>query len=176
MTRERMVRKATKADIPRIAEIIIFGKRVAYRPIFQDDRASFNEFLVVPLAEEYQRDISLLENMFVYDDGIIKGVVNANPVTADEAEISEFYVEPFFKGQGIGRALLEEVIAQAKLEGRKRISLWVLEENKSARKFYEANGFVHTGKTDIVGDTGKVDLCYEQYFEKYEKYENDIER
>ena len=110
MTRENMVRKATKADIPRIAEIIIFGKRVAYRPIFQDDVASFNEFLVVPLAEEYQTDLSLLENMFVYDDGIIKGVVNANPVTEDEVEISEFYAEPFFKGQGIGRALLEEVI------------------------------------------------------------------
>ncbi len=155
-----MVRKATKEDIPRIAEIIIFGKRVAYRPIFQNDVASFNEFLVVPLAEEYQRDTTLLENMLVYDDGIIKGVINANPTAGNEVEISEFYVEPFFKGQGIGRVLVEAVIAQAKQEGRKRIFLWVLEENGSARKFYEANGFVPTGETDIVGDTGKIDLCY----------------
>ncbi|MBR5800740.1 MAG: GNAT family N-acetyltransferase, partial [Lachnospiraceae bacterium] len=109
-----MVRKATKEDIPRIAEIIIFGKRVAYRPIFQDDVASFNEFLVVPLAEEYQRDITLLDNMLVYDDRIVKGVINANPTAENEVEISEFYVEPFFKGQGIGRALIEEVIARTK--------------------------------------------------------------
>lgn len=156
-----MVRKATKEDIPRIAEIIIFGKRVAYRPIFQDDVASFNEFLVVPLAEEYQRDITLLDNMLVYDDRIVKGVINANPTAENEVEISEFYVEPFFKGQGIGRALIEEVIARTKQEGRKRIFLWVLEENEQARRFYEANGFTPTGETDVVGDTGKIDLCYE---------------
>ena len=33
-----MIRQADKQDIPRIAEIIVFGKRVAYRPIFANDR------------------------------------------------------------------------------------------------------------------------------------------
>ena len=32
-----MIRKANKQDIPRIAEIIVFGKRTAYRTIFQND-------------------------------------------------------------------------------------------------------------------------------------------
>ena len=30
-----MIRQANKQDISRIAEIIVFGKRVAYRPIFE---------------------------------------------------------------------------------------------------------------------------------------------
>ena len=30
-----MIRAAQQKDIPRIAEIIVFGKRVAYRDIFQ---------------------------------------------------------------------------------------------------------------------------------------------
>ena len=44
-----MIRKATMQDVPRIAEIIVFGKRVAYRPIFNNDIVSFNELQVVNL-------------------------------------------------------------------------------------------------------------------------------
>ena len=155
-----MVRKATKQDITRIAEIIIFGKRVAYRSIFQNDEVSFNEMQVVPLWEEYNNHPEQIENMLVFDDGIVKGVINYKLV-GEEAEICEFYVEPFFKGQGIGRRLLEHVVTEARGSGKSRIFLWVLEENGLARRFYEANGFHANGKTCLVEGTDKVDLCYE---------------
>ncbi|MBR3823912.1 MAG: GNAT family N-acetyltransferase [Lachnospiraceae bacterium] len=155
-----MVRKATKKDISRIAEIIVFGKRVAYRTIFQNDEVSFNEIQVIPLWEEYKDNLEKMEHMLVFDDGIVKGVINCNPV-GDEVEICEFYVEPFFKGQGIGRELIQNVIAEAKTTQKKRIFLWVLEENGSARRFYEANGFRASGETCLVEGTDKVDMCYE---------------
>lgn len=155
-----MVRKATKKDISRIAEIIVFGKRVAYRTIFQNDEVSFNEMQVVPLWEEYNNHPEQIENMLVFDDGIVKGVINYKLV-GEEAEICEFYVEPFFKGQGIGRELIQNVIAEAKTTQKKRIFLWVLEENGAARRFYEANGFRASGETCLVEGTDKVDLCYE---------------
>ena len=47
-----MIRKATMQDVPRIAEIIVFGKRVAYRPIFNNDVVSFNELQVIKVIEE----------------------------------------------------------------------------------------------------------------------------
>ena len=155
-----MVRKATKKDISRIAEIIVFGKRVAYRTIFQNDEVSFNEIQVIPLWEEYKENPEMLEHMLVFDDGIVKGVINCKPV-GDEVEICEFYVEPFFKGQGIGRKLLEHVIAESKESGKSRIFLWVLEENGSARRFYEANGFRASGEICLVEGTDKVDMGYE---------------
>jgi putative acetyltransferase len=155
-----MVRKATKKDISRIAEIIIFGKRVAYRSIFQNDVVSFNEIQVIDIIEEYRNSPSRIDNMLVYDDGIVKGVINCKPV-GDEVEICEFYVEPFFKGQGIGRKLLEHVIAESKESGKSRIFLWVLAENVSARRFYEANGFHASGESCLVEVTDKVDMCYE---------------
>jgi len=155
-----MVRKATKKDISRIAEIIVFGKRVAYRTIFQNDEVSFNEIQVIPLWEEYKDNLEKMEHMLVFDDGIVKGVINCNPA-GDEVEICEFYVEPFFKGQGIGRELIQNVIAEAKTTQKKRIFLWVLEENGSARRFYEANGFRASGETCLVEGTDKVDMCYE---------------
>ncbi len=155
-----MVRKATKKDSSRIAEIIVFGKRVAYRTIFQNDEVSFNEIQVIPLWEEYKDNLEKMEHMLVFDDGIVKGVINCKPV-GDQLEICEFYVEPFFKGQGIGRKLLEHVIAESKNTGKSRIFLWVLEENEFARRFYEANGFRASGKTCLVEGTDKVDMCYE---------------
>lgn len=43
MGKALMIRQADKQDISRIAEIIVFGKRVAYRSIFENDYVSFNE-------------------------------------------------------------------------------------------------------------------------------------
>ena len=90
-----MIRRADKQDIPRIAEIIVFGKRVAYRPIFANDYVSFNELQVVDLYEKYKCDPDILEGMFLYDDGIVKGVINGLPKDDKIIEITDFYVEPF---------------------------------------------------------------------------------
>lgn len=155
-----MVRKATLQDISRVAEIIVFGKRVAYRPIFQNDYVSFHELQILNIIEDYRENPSRLENMLVYDDGIVKGVVNRAYIE-DEVELCDFYVEPFFKGQGIGRELIGYVITEAKKATKRRIFLWVIEDNMSARKFYEANGFVANGEICIIEGTDKTDMCYE---------------
>ena len=42
MERE-MIRKAEKKDISRIAEILVFDKRIKYRPIFKDDAYCFGK-------------------------------------------------------------------------------------------------------------------------------------
>lgn len=155
-----MLRKATMQDVSRIAEIIVFGKRVAYRPIFNNDVVSFNELQVIYLVEEYKKNPTLVDNMLVYDDGIIKGVINR--IFKDDAvEICEFYVEPFFKGNGIGKELIQQVILEARTSKKNRIFLWVIEDNLSARKFYENNGFIASGETCLIEGTTKTDMCYE---------------
>ncbi len=159
------IRRADKQDIPRIAEIIIFGKRVAYRSIFQNDYVSFNEMRVVDLYEEYNRHPETLAGMYLYDDGIVKGVINGRFVDEKTMEISELYVEPFFVGQGIGTRLIEQVIRQAEKKGVQKIILWVIKDNVKARKFYEANGFVDSGETCIIEGTTKEDCCYQYVFE-----------
>lgn len=155
-----MLRKATIQDISRIAEIIVFGKRVAYRHIFNNDFVSFNELQVINLIDEYRNNPTLVNNMLVYDDGIIKGVINRIFID-DAVEICEFYVEPFLKGNGIGKELIQQVIFEARTSKKNKIFLWVIEENLSARKFYENNGFVASGKTCLIEGTTKTDMCYE---------------
>ena len=155
-----MIRKAQMQDLSRIAEIIVFGKRVAYRSIFQDDNGSFNELQVLKLADTYRSNQTLLADMLVYDDGIVKGVLNRKVLRKD-VEICELYVEPFFKGMGIGSKLFEYAINEAKDVGKKKLFLWVIEENLSARKFYEAHGFRAIGETCVIEGTDKLDMRYE---------------
>lgn len=160
-----MIRQANKQDIPRIAEIIVFGKRVAYRSIFQNDCGSFNELQVVQLYEEYKNNPDRLQGMLLYDDGIVKGVINERPIGDKTVEITDFYVEPFFVGQGIGTLLIEYLIQQVRQKGGHKIVLWVIKDNRSARRFYEARGFVNSGKTCIIEGTTKEDCFYEYVLE-----------
>ena len=126
-----MIRKATIEDISRIAEILVFVKRMNYRSIFQNDAVSFGEIQVIPVAEQYSKP-EILENIRVYEaEGIIKGLIRIVG-----KEVVELYVEHFFQGQGIGSELIEF----AKKEHDVR-SLWVLEKNTNAIRFYEAHGF-----------------------------------
>ena len=46
-----MIRKAEKEDISRIAEILVFVKRIKYRPIFQNDDYSFGELQVIRVSQ-----------------------------------------------------------------------------------------------------------------------------
>ena len=130
-----MIRKATLEDISRIAEILVFVKRMNYRVIFRNDAVSFGELQVIPVAEKYSSP-EILNDIWVYEaEGIVKGLIRIV-----DKEIVELYVEHFFQGQGIGAELIEF----AKREHDVR-SLWVLEKNTSAIRFYEAHGFHVTG-------------------------------
>ncbi|MCI8524692.1 MAG: GNAT family N-acetyltransferase [Oscillospiraceae bacterium] len=71
------IRKAAAADASRLAEILIFTKRTHYRRIFRDDRVSFGEMQVYPLALDYLKHPEKLETVWVYDDGIVKGLLHA---------------------------------------------------------------------------------------------------
>lgn len=154
-----MIRKAEEKDIPRIAEIIVFGKRTAYRKIFNNDIVSFNHLQVVDLANTYYENNKLMETMLVYDDGIVKGVINRR-YNRECVEILDFYVEPFFWGCGIGTRLLRRLLQEAKQSGSQSIGLWVIAENIKARKLYEKNGFFMTGETNIIEGTDKLEIYY----------------
>ncbi len=133
-----MLRKAENKDIPRIAEIIIFTKRVTYRPIFQNDNVSFNEMQVVKEIERLQQP-NELDNVYVYDDGIVKATIKAE-ITPEKANVSDFLVDTFFQGEGIGTKILTEIMNKTQ-----KVSLYVLDKNEKAIKFYDKLGFKYTG-------------------------------
>ena len=137
------IRKAALQDVSRIAEISVFTKRMNYRPIFQNDKVSFGEIQVLPLAQEYMADPEKLENIWVYDDEFVKGFIH---VKGDRIE--ELYVDSFFQSQGIGAVLIDYAIQE--FDAR---YLFVLEKNERAIRFYKRHGFSLTDERELEEGT-----------------------
>lgn len=148
-----MLRKAGNMDISRIAEILIFTKRTTYRPIFKNDNVSFNEMQVLKEIEKLSQP-SALDNIYVYDDGIVKATVKIEDV-GEKTKVSEFFVDPFFQGEGIGTKILNNVI-----EKSKEVFLYVLDKNERAIRFYVKMGFKYTGEKEEFLNSGFYMLKY----------------
>ena len=84
------------------------------------------------------------------DDGSVVGFVSAGPTDDDDApprsgELSALYLEQRAVGRGVGRGLLERAVEAMRSAGFDRGSLWVLDSNVRARRFYERAGWVWDG-------------------------------
>lgn len=122
------IRKATMNDVSRIVEIVVFNYRLNFYPIFKDDDFYFNEIQVINLIDSYKEYI---ENMWVYDDGVVKGVIQI-----ENQELRKIYVEPAIQGKSIGSVLLNYAINECNVK-----YLWALEKNIRAISFYKKHGF-----------------------------------
>lgn len=96
-----MIRQAERKDASRLAEILIFAKRTAYRHIFNNDNVSFNDMQVLELALDFRDKESELDDLYVYDDGIVKGLIKwgnfGNKNIENSIEIFQLYIDTFFK-------------------------------------------------------------------------------
>lgn len=63
-----------------------------------------------------------------------------------DSEIDRIYVHPDFMGKGVGRALMSHALERLRGLGCDNVCLWVLEDNRVAREFYQAMGFSTDGK------------------------------
>jgi len=125
------IRQATPADIARVAEIEIFNYRLNFYPIFQNDWFYFDEKQVPKEMKRYETEEGLLQNTYVYDDGVVKGFIQL-----DGTKVAKLFVEPVLQGNGIGAKLLEFAVTEKQAN-----HLWALEKNVKAIRFYERHGF-----------------------------------
>jgi GntR family transcriptional regulator len=86
-------------------------------------------------------------------DGRIRGFVYAGPTTdVDDdpsvtAQVFSIHVEPEFAGRGVGRGLMARAVASLHAAGYTVATLWVVAENRRARRFYERLGWRVDGAT-----------------------------
>lgn len=59
-------------------------------------------------------------------------------VAGDDCYLEDLFVDPTFRGQGIGRALIEDLIALARARGWKRLYWNTDEGNAPARRLYDS--------------------------------------
>lgn len=102
-------------------------------------------------------------------DHAILGFAAVGPSRDDDAtgatgELYAIYADPDAWGRGIGRRLMATAVNELATAGFAEATLWVLESNQRARRFYETGGWKTDGsrRTEELRD-GQVEAVEVRY-------------
>ena len=136
------IRPARPEDVEIVFTIQRAASTTAFAHIFPPDRYSFPDDAV---HEEWRATLATDEVHVAVQDGAAVGVV-----TIGGEYLGRLYVLPGHQGSGVGSALHDLALERLRAHGRASAKLWCLEENRSARAFYERRGWRLTGETRVV--------------------------
>jgi GNAT superfamily N-acetyltransferase len=113
-------------------------------------------------AEEWQAAVTARARFVAETDGRVVGMAAGGESLSDSgsAALTSMWVDPGSRGRGTGGSLVRTVLEWARGAGFGKVLLWVTEDNPSAERLYERNGFTRTGESQPVRD-GETRLEYE---------------
>ena len=98
-------------------------------------------------------------------DGAAAGAIFVVRENDKMARLRLLHVEPFARGRGLGRMLVDTVIAFARDQGYELLKLWTNDVLVSARRIYQGAGFAltqeekhHSFGKDLMGQTWELKL------------------
>jgi len=161
------IRPAEPADAEEVERLRVAGWQAAYRGILPDDY--LNRMRVdgerrrrhmVEQATAAHRSV-LVESVAVQAGAIVGWVAGGRCRDADrpgpgQGEVYAIYVLPEWWGRGAGRLLMAHAVRTLAEAGQLDITLWVLEGNQQARRFYAAAGFRPDGARQLLDLGGLV--------------------
>ena len=160
------LRRATVADAETVGRIHVESWNVAYRGIMPDDVIARTD-LAYRTALWKERIADAAWPVFLLEvDGTAVAFCQMIPTKdADDdparvGHITSLHVLPQLRGHGYGRALLDRVLDEFRRRGFMAVTLWVLEENRSARQFYEKCGFRPDGARQCYPNTIVPEVRY----------------
>ncbi|HSG32965.1 MAG TPA: GNAT family N-acetyltransferase [Sphingomonadaceae bacterium] len=118
--------------------LCIWQEFIAHSPVNLDYQGNDAEFANLPGIYAAPKGCVLLADR----NGEIEGCIALREVSADICEMKRLYVRPHARGRNLGRLLAEQLIAEARKFGYAEMRLDVQEKSVSARRLYDALGFV----------------------------------
>ena len=93
-------------------------------------------------------------------NGVAIGCVALRPLPGGIGEVKRMYVDRAWRGRGVGRALLETLIAHARTLGYHHLRLGTIAEMTAARSLYQSLGFapIERYREDEIVDTEFYEL------------------
>jgi GNAT superfamily N-acetyltransferase len=130
---------AAAADIPQLVDLlgILFTQEAELTPDPEKQRRALEIILAAPARARIfvARDADVIVAM---------AALHFTTSTAEGGKVAWFedcIVRPEHRRQGVGKALLEHVIAQARAEGALRVMLLTDGDNARAQALYRMSGF-----------------------------------
>ena len=162
------VRPARERDLRSVAEVHTEAWKVAYRGVVPDEvldgltvdgrleglrqYLGSSDDLILLVAESEDRIVGFALVAPSRDDDAVQGA----------GEIQSIYVAPDLWRQGVGQALLGASIRTLAGEAFRTATLWVLDTNVRARRFYEDCGWTLDGAVKVE-DRGSYSLREVRY-------------
>jgi GNAT superfamily N-acetyltransferase len=154
------IREALPEDARALAEIHVRSWQAAYRGKLTDE---YLDGLSPEEREERWREVlakppPAWRTWVAEDRGAVIGFATtgrSEDADADRhtGEVFAIYLDPEAVGTGIGRGLFAHAVEDLRERGFRTATLWVLETNADARRFYEVAGW----KTDGARTTQRID-------------------
>jgi GNAT superfamily N-acetyltransferase len=132
------VRRATVADVPRVAPLFDQYRQFYGKP---SDLALSAQFL----TERLSRDESVVM-LAEAEDGHLRGFVQLFPSFSSVRAapiyiLNDLFVAPHARGGGVGAALVREAVDVARRAGAVKIKVSTAIANAPARRLYEGQGW-----------------------------------
>jgi ribosomal protein S18 acetylase RimI-like enzyme len=150
----RPIREATPKDAEAIASIHVRAWQWAYRGQLSDDY--LDGLRVEDRLVQHRRSLEGQRpdwrTWVVEEEGSVVGFAVTGPsedadADAKTGEVYAIYLDPPRVGTGIGRVLFDHAVDELRERGFTTATLWVLETNELARRFYELAGWKTDGST-----------------------------
>jgi ribosomal protein S18 acetylase RimI-like enzyme len=146
------IREAEPKDARAIAEVHVGSWRAAYRGQLTDEY--LDDLRVEDRLDQNRRTLEEpragWRTWVAEEDGRVTGFAVTGPSEDADAqdktgEVYAIYLDPEQVGTGLGRALFEHAVGDLRERGFTEATLWVLETNERARRFYEVAGWKPDG-------------------------------
>ena len=144
------IRSATPADALAIATLHLRSWQWAYRGQVPESYLASLTALIPERERRWQeilsRPPSQERNWLAWRADSLRGFASTgacrDPDSSSQlGEVYAIYLDPEAVGQGTGRALFDHAVTDLRTRGFPIATLWVLETNARARRFYEAAGW-----------------------------------
>ncbi|GIJ47041.1 N-acetyltransferase [Virgisporangium aliadipatigenens] len=144
-----LIRRATADDVQGIATVQVRSWQAAYRG--QLPQAFLDALVPEQRFAHWDHYVGLADwprtgTLVAVDGSEVVGFVQFSPsAEPDTGDLNAIYVLPSAWGTGAGRGLMAGTVAAFAEAGFRRATLWVLESNERARRFYAAAGWAPDG-------------------------------
>lgn len=159
--------KARQSDLPQLRQLAIETFTDTFASL--NDPTDFERYLQENFNETvFESELQNPDSLFFI---ALKGLrlvgyfkINTNNAQTENqgseaVELQRLYILPEYKGQNIGKQLIERAEAEGRALGKKHIWLGVWEKNLNALAFYEKMGYtVFDSHVFIMGSDHQKDL------------------